>query len=176
MVSSDGLMSTKDISRSKCAMSWSIWSGFVYDGITIVPEADKNLLVKIMKRRECAKRKKSNTPEMEMEGDADEEIKETTKKPDKPQAPLDVHTRTRCMMVRETLVTTLTRKRTVQLARRRKRGRRSDMGRMRGSRKMAMLYWFSPLSAFKSSNGKLVIEERDSNSDGAAENSDEEME
>jgi len=39
-----------------------------------------------MKPCERAKRKKSNTPEMEMEGDADEEREETTIKSNKPQA------------------------------------------------------------------------------------------
>jgi len=60
---------------------------FGYDDIVaFVPEADKKLLVNIKKRRERAKRKKANASEMEMDGEADEEGEETTKKSNKPQA------------------------------------------------------------------------------------------
>ncbi|KAK3817586.1 MAG: hypothetical protein J3Q66DRAFT_369419 [Benniella sp.] len=53
---------------------------FGYDDIVaFVPEADKKLLVNIKKRRERAKRKKANASEMEMDGKADEEGEETTK-------------------------------------------------------------------------------------------------
>ncbi|KAK3817548.1 MAG: hypothetical protein J3Q66DRAFT_369385 [Benniella sp.] len=55
---------------------------FGYDNIDVfVPEADK----KLSKHRERAKRKKANASEMEMDGEADEEGEETTKKSNKPQ-------------------------------------------------------------------------------------------
>ncbi|KAK3817584.1 MAG: hypothetical protein J3Q66DRAFT_388121 [Benniella sp.] len=60
---------------------------FGYDDIVaFVPEADKKLLVNIKKRRERAKRKKANASEMEMDGEADEEGEETTKRSNKPHA------------------------------------------------------------------------------------------
>ncbi|KAF9940856.1 hypothetical protein BGZ65_005879, partial [Modicella reniformis] len=61
---------------------------FGYDDVVVfVPEADKKLLVNIRKRRERAKRKKSNTSGMDMDGDADEEGEENmSKKSSKPLA------------------------------------------------------------------------------------------
>jgi len=50
--------------------------------VAFVPGADKKLLVNIMKRREPAKRKKADMPEVEMDGEAEEE-EETTKKSNK---------------------------------------------------------------------------------------------
>ncbi|KAK3817579.1 MAG: hypothetical protein J3Q66DRAFT_400935 [Benniella sp.] len=58
------------------------------DIVAFVPEADKKLLVNIKKCRERAKRKKANASEMEMDGEADEEGEETTKKSNKPHATL----------------------------------------------------------------------------------------
>ncbi|KAK3817574.1 MAG: hypothetical protein J3Q66DRAFT_400927 [Benniella sp.] len=62
---------------------------FGYDDIVaFIPGADKKLLVNIKKRRERAKRKKANASKMEMDGEADEEREETTKRSNKPHGTL----------------------------------------------------------------------------------------
>ncbi|KAK3817549.1 MAG: hypothetical protein J3Q66DRAFT_400905 [Benniella sp.] len=55
------------------------------DIVAFFPGANEKLLVNIMKRRERAKRKKANKPEVEINGEADDEREETTKKSSKKQ-------------------------------------------------------------------------------------------